>query len=87
MMTNPMLLRVAKAISRPEIWDDENIKRYGDMWILSARNEAFENARKAIEAMLDLTPEMEAAFHRLADDNGNVLWRSGYRAILTEALK
>jgi hypothetical protein len=60
-MTDTMRLRVAKAISRPEIWDAENLRRYGDLWIQSARDEAMEKARKAIEAMMEPTDEMVTA--------------------------
>jgi hypothetical protein len=82
--------RVAHAISRAEIWDEENLKRYGDLWIISARDEAMANARKAIEAMrLPTIAMIKAAGHSLVSEEGipKFITQHDWSFMIDEALR
>ena len=43
-------------------------------------------ARAAIAAMREPTPAMERAYYAACDENGMVLWKTGYRAMIDAAL-
>lgn len=67
-----MIERVAKAIA-------ETVRNDGMV--------TYDSARAAIEAMRDPTDEMASAFAASCDEHGMVMWKSGYRAMIDEALK
>ena len=49
-MTDDVVEKVAKAISRPEIWHADSTKKFPDLWVRDERLKAMEKARAAIAA-------------------------------------
>lgn len=84
-MSESIIERVAKAISSPEIWEPENEKRFGDLWLFEEQKKAREKARKAFLALLNPTQAMIDAGNAWDGD-----WKHAdqiYRAMIEEALK
>jgi hypothetical protein len=80
-----MVERVARALAENQ-WpvDFPGTK---DQFLASHWRYHEDDARAAIEAMMDPSEEMIGAFHRMCDDNGACLVKPGFQAMIKAALE
>lgn len=82
--------QVARAIA-PYAWNDSFWQEPGrrnqyDRNQRHVQRTAMREARAAIEAMREPSPEMTAAFDRACDEHGHCMMRYGWRAMIDAAL-